>query len=457
MNLKFNIKKKFIKLRSIIQLNKNEIFFLNHIKKKKSTKKKVANIFVNMIADYYHLIYLHFLINEKKIDPNSIVAVWPYNIYVSNPKENKLISIWRFKFFYYFEKRKWKKLYSSLGIKNFEDLESNNLFINIFFFCKAFYTVNTDSFSSIKKILKFTYKKIRIGDLVVDTYIRFRHVPLLTRKDFFFKFILFKSFIIIYKLKKIFYRNKISKHFLSYVSYVQNGIPARFSLQKKIETISLYSNTSYNKKLSINDCTHIENLKYFKHNFAKIKNKSKALKYSNTILKNKFLGKNNHAMPYLKKSPYGIKVKKLIYNKSFKGVLFLHDFFDSTTIYRPFVFEGYYEWVIYTLDLIEKYNLNIAVKPHPNSLKENQTLYDELKLKYPSIVWVDENVSNSQLFSKINFGISLHGSVLYELAYHGIIPISGGSKHHSIEYDFVFTAKNKNHYKNLILNNKKLK
>ena len=109
MNLKSNIKAKFIKLKSLIQLNKNEIFFLNNIKKTKSTKKKVANICVNMIADYYHLIYLHFLINEKKIDPNSIVAIWPYNIYGVNPKKNNLISIWRFKFFSYFEKKKMEK------------------------------------------------------------------------------------------------------------------------------------------------------------------------------------------------------------------------------------------------------------------------------------------------------------------------------------------------------------
>ena len=79
-----------------------------------------------------------------------------------------------------------------------------------------------------------------------------------------------------------------------------------------------------------------------------------------------------------------------------------------------------------------------------------------LKNEFYDIQWIDSSVSNKVLFKKIKYGISFHGSVLPELAYHNIVPIAAGSNFCEV-YDFVFTARTKQEYRNLILNRKDLK
>ena len=209
--------------------------------------------------------------------------------------------------------------------------------------------------------------------------------------------------------------------------------------------------------LTKNDNSHIENLLLPKKVFNNSKNKISKILIAKKHLKNIFKGNINIAMPYLTKNFYKINLYKNYHKDLIEGVLFLHDFYDSSSVFRPFIFDTYYDWTIYTLELIRKYKLNIFIKPHPNAIKENSHIISYLKNKYHDLNWINQNISNNYLFKVISYGISIHGSILYELAFHGIVPISAGGKHHSIEYDFVVNSNNKKHYKKLLLNAKKLK
>jgi hypothetical protein len=116
------------------------------------------------------------------------------------------------------------------------------------------------------------------------------------------------------------------------------------------------------------------------------------------------------------------------------------------------VFEDFYEWTIFTIEFTIKKNLRIGFKPHPNQSIESKKVIKDLKVKYPLITWIDENISNNNIFnSGIKFGVSVYGSVLPELAFHKIIPICCGDNPAS-SFNFIFEAKSKNEYKKLLLN-----
>ncbi len=213
---------------------------------------------------------------------------------------------------------------------------------------------------------------------------------------------------------------------------------------------------SYLKKLSKNDANTHTSYQNFKNLFQTLNFKNQKLRKSRIELKKRFSGFKDQAYLYMKKSPYRRNGKKLKFKTD--GVLFLHDFFDTPHHFKSMFFFDFYDWAIFSLNIIEKYNLDIAVKPHPNSIYQNKVVVENLKKKFPGIKWIDSNVTNTKIFeSGIGFGISIYGSVLYELAYHNLVPIASTPYHPTFNYDIVYTPQNKQEYKKLLINSKNLK
>ena len=161
---------------------------------------------------------------------------------------------------------------------------------------------------------------------------------------------------------------------------------------------------------------------------------------------------DNGLISSLSVNPYKTK-SKMKQNLELDGVLFLHDFYDSHKMYGEVIFNDFYEWTIYTLNLIRKYRLKIGIKPHPHKLTvESDIAVKKIKSNYNDLIWLNPNISNNILFnSGIKFGISHHGTVISELAYFNIVPICC-SENPTSSFDFAYEAKSKDDYKNLVLN-----
>lgn len=109
-----------------------------------------------------------------------------------------------------------------------------------------------------------------------------------------------------------------------------------------------------------------------------------------------------------------------------------------------------------TLMLIEKNKLKVLIKPHPNQVADSSKDIEALKKHFPNLQWIHPSVSNTALFrSGIKFGISMYGTVLHELAYHGITAICAGDNPHSA-FSFVQYPKTVESYDWMILNHSKL-
>ena len=79
-------------------------------------------------------------------------------------------------------------------------------------------------------------------------------------------------------------------------------------------------------------------------------------------------------------------------------------------------------------------------------------VYNDLKKRFPDILWLPKDISNSYLLKlkNINFAISNYGSVLYEMAYLNKYSLSAGLNRTS-SFSFTFNPKNILNYKKILI------
>ena len=442
-----------------LYLDSNEIFFIrqfksNNFSQKINSHKKKKYILIQTVTDYYYLAYYKLLFLDNKFSDYEIIGLWPY-IQRTTRKRHILLEFLNeiYLYFYdYLEFLKWRKLYRSIGIKKFERL-------NFSILEKIYFKFTNKQFNFLfKDIFKYEINQIPIGDLLYDTYLRYRAQPTYLAADkAFIKKLIFKANLAFLKLNKINEKYYFHSFYTSYSSYLHHGIPVRFFLNKGAEVFSGQNNSQYNKRLFISDMNHTENYLKFKKMYFEIEQNKKLLNFSDEDLKLRFSRDSNNSMKYLQTDTYNVRKDKKINLKQIDGldgIVFLQDFYDSPHCWGKIAFDDFYKWTIYTLNVVKKSNLKIGIKPHPNSWHNSQDsilVYERLKRKFPNVVWIDKDYPNKIIFNQIKFGISCTGTVLFELAYHGIKSICCGDPPGK-DFNFTINAKTRSEYKNILLN-----
>ena len=299
-------------------------------------------------------------------------------------------------------------------------------------------------------ILLIKHNDILIGDLIYDTYLRFFKKHTVNIRDLNIIFLLARTYAEINLLEKL--SKSIDIYLTGYTSYTNNGLAARIFVKNGIEVRSFIRFTN-GKKLSIKDSSTQKRYSEYKSDFSNLEDKDLKMSLGLDLLKNRLNGIND--LNYMRVNAYSNNIVSGL--KKHEGIVFLHDFTDINHIYRDSIFPDFYEWAVFTFNLIEEYNLNIGIKPQPKQKRNTKKIVEKLKSKFNHLNWLDKETSNSQLFnSGIKFGISVYGTVLTELAFNDIIPICCGDNP-TINYNFTFRANSKDEYSNFILNYKDLK
>jgi hypothetical protein len=261
-------------------------------------------------------------------------------------------------------------------------------------------------------------------------------------------------------LLKIF---KIKYFITRYYSYVFHGALVRFFLKKKVKVISA-GYTGYQLKLHLNSNDYISSCEWemYKSDFSKITNKKNNILLAQNEIK-KIFGINNKKKYFYMKNIKAINKYRI--KNNFVGIIFLNCFFDAPHGNGNLLFTDFYDFIVSTLNFyrINNFQNKLIIKPHPNALPGNQKIIDNLRSDYSDFEWISKFNNNLDLFKKKPvFGISTFGTVLWEMAYHNIVPISAGRNPY-ISYEFVLNPKNKKDYFNLLENtisgeiNKKIK
>jgi hypothetical protein len=413
-------------------------------------KNSEETILIQCTQDYFYLkLYTLVLMQESKNIKNVVgLIVFPFK----TSKIDKILIIpFALKVILNrIRTNKLKKLYTSIGVSEFYSL--NNLSLtNIVRSFKIFKGIK-----SKKAVLELKIDDIKVGDLLYDTVVRFAKEPTLSINNLDILINIYRSLNAICLVNLICNKYNISNSFFNQSVYIYHGVPVRILLKNKI---NVYTSGHFPmfKKLSIDDPFMMSTKNTHLKLLEEIKLDQKIIDKSLALLGERFNGKDDiGVIKHYKMNPYNLNKSNTL-NSYFEGVLFLHDFYDSHKLFGGnSVFYDFDTWVRYTLNLIRDLDLKIAIKPHPLQIQESEKYLNKLKLEFDDLMWIDPLTSNLEIFNKgILYGISHHGTVLTELAYHKIKAISCSESSISA-YNICYEASNLEEYKSFILNIKRL-
>ena len=441
----------FQKIQKFIQAI-NYIFFLDYYHRffrkniKNISRKSKKIILFNATEDLKSLFFGYSLALEKKYSDCEFIFYLPLlSYYKVNYKKNFILFV---VFFYYknlilfFRNLKWKNLYSNFG-SVFLEFNNWNIFKEIFLLKKSEKILA--HISSPEDLKKLRYKSILVGDLIYDTYLRYNNTYKFDMKNFFIVEILAKIIFRYEKLNKTLSRFDIKEFYTNQLGYAHHGLALRFFKKNKKNVQNfMWMSGPYHSKIS--SYFYPYNFKKYPKIFKKLKNKDKLINEAVALVKKKFSGEVISQENYMPYSVYSKKGNNRL--PKIKGIIFLHCFVDTPISKGKLIFQDHYHWVVETLRFLEHNQLTkeIAIKTHPDSKEASLECVNYLKNRFPNFLWLDSSVSNVEIFkTKPSFGLSAAGTVLYELAYHKILPISAGD-HASMAYKFVLTPKNKFQY-----------
>lgn len=303
---------------------------------------------------------------------------------------------------------------------------------------------------SKESILKIAYKGVLIGDLVYDSYLRFRSRPTIDLKDADFHYILQYAGKLAKRWDRFFKRKSIHHLLLPYTAYLHWGIPARLALTSNIQVTTFGSYIYILKDLKAEYPFHSKNHHLYRQLFEGINDKEAKIKAAQKKLEARFQGEIDEGTIFMKNSAFqNPEPGKPLFNFGDKpfAVIFLHCFFDSPHIYKDGLFPDFYEWIVFLLDEAKKHPaINYFIKSHPNGIEGNEEIILSLKEKYrgcPNISFISGEISNNQVLAARPRAIfTYYGTVAHEFAYNGIPAVNAGDNPHA-SYGFTYNPASK--------------
>jgi hypothetical protein len=428
-----------------IYLDSIEKKFITFNKKKwksyNNLQKKI--ILIDLFPWYPWIYFWSYLVNILAKKENAQIKFFYFNLY------DNFFSSFRFyiykltKIFSSFNALPGVTEYDLVPITNYKKKLINNLF-------KKF-------IKSKKNAVNFKYKKILIGDLIYDTYLRKNFSPTINLFDPNLKKIFYKAIAIFDLMEIYFKKNKVSYIVPSQTAYIPYGIPIRVANKFRIRVIKIRTE---NRGLSLFqliklDKYLIDEMPYynFKKTFRSISaNKHKyMLSIGKNLIKNRLSGSYDEKLPYMdgklfqKKNGANpiYKIKKFDLKKK-TIIIFPHCFYDHPHRFRSMIFNDFFEHAKYFLDqskILKSYNW--IYKSHPNELDGNKNYHAELSSLYPDVIFLDKNTNHYDLLNlNLRMVITNHGTLAHEYAYFKVPVINTGDNPH-INYNFCLNIKTK--------------
>lgn len=281
---------------------------------------------------------------------------------------------------------------------------------------------------------------IRVDDLIIDSYIRFRPSYRFDINDRFVFFLIYTSIREIQAAFSYFRSAKPIWYLTSYMTYLEHGVAARVAVSCGVNVWSFANLNVLGRKVTeVTDC-HTIDFSSYKTTFDTLDDRVGRLELAERALNARFSGLRDIATSYMSKSAYANckNIDKSIVRDSV--IIFLHDFFDSPHSYPCLLFEDFWVWINFTIEMLQQNNIKFHIKPHPNQVELSNLAIVKLQETYPGISVIPSDVSNYDLAcADIKCGVTVYGSVALELAFFGIYSICC-AKHPHHSFDFCKTA-----------------
>ena len=331
---------------------------------------------------------------------------------------------------------------------------------NVRYFIKQ--PVSEDFSNELSFIEKFKFGEIPVGDLIADSYIRYKGEARFELKSRFTNELsaITHALIGLYQAysKGL---NRKGYFFGQYSTYVHHGIPLRFAFYNEWKCATFASSTSFFK---VHEHTNLA-LRYgprHTEDHTLYSGKQAAnlpiqiIEKSREILKARTFGVYDNTMDYMNNNIQSDTGIRLLSKDRINGmrIIMLHDFFDSVHVYNWLLFPDFWSWCTNTIDFCIANNLPILIKPHPNQIEGSEKFCKNLRAIYANqslVQWLNPQIKNNEIFKKNpSLLISVYGSVVAESAFCNI-PVLLAGDHPAYNFKLGFTANTLEQYYEYLL------
>lgn len=433
------------KIKNRYILEKSDKLFINFASRYNKIKSKNSILIEAPLDDKFFLIK-NFLVGKYLSEKYNYELLY----YTNYNNLRELISIFKkiyYKFAYnFFSFSKLEKLYDSF---------CNNIVFNSYY--PKFFPIKKEKNLSFMKVFKYKFKGIVFGDLIVDSYLYYFHKFLYDKninevvKEKNFDIFFYNSIQLIQNFFNIFEKKNIKILVNNYSGYLDHGIAARIAEKKRIPIY--YLSETDRPFIKSYSSYHKRNYDDYKVNFLKYSNKNSKIKTADNILKKRFNGDKKFSLYYVKNNLY-LKTNKKIFNNNKKTIcVFAHCTQDSLFGFKNVIFLQQRQWILFTLKNLEKISgkFNICFKIHPNETAAGEIFIRNLIKDIKNIKILGKSCLNSQIInSNLVAGITLHGTIGFELAYHSIPTIYCNDNPYTA-FSFCIKPRNIKEYKYILL------
>ena len=326
---------------------------------------------------------------------------------------------------------------------------------------KKFYNIYVKNKSSF---INFRFKKVLVGDLIYDEYLRRENKFTIEINSISFKNHLNESLRLFDFWHNYLKKNNVKSIIVSHTVYNMGIIP-RIGLKFRIPVyvtgpngIQRLSKEYYTKHSS-------EEFKRFPkifNTFSKIE-RAKLISISKKNLSERFKGlmdtkllmdRSTSKVFFRKKNHFNFNLK----SKKKKILIQAHQLNDAVHVYGKNLFNDFYEWLEFLGKLSEKTNYLWLLKPHPSEAEVNLNYLKEYVKKYKNIQLLNGNISNSELIKeKISCVTTVYGSAGHEFPLFNIPVVNASNNGPHVGYKFNYNPNSIASYAKLLKNVKSLK
>lgn len=292
---------------------------------------------------------------------------------------------------------------------------------------------------------------IRIGETVYESHLRDFSKPTPQNNSWSFYYSIFKGLEFYIYFSDLLKKNHVACAVLSHECYIATGILAKLCWSNNIPVYC--ANGVEIRKLKKHEDVSIQFKKY-KDYFSMLPPEEKASgeKWGQEELAKIMSGVISGNMSYVEKSAYGSRriAPQLTGDKKTKILIATHCFYDNPSAYTGMLFNDFYEWLSFLVDLSLETEYEWYIKPHRDYLPGTLETIKQLIVANGNIKLVDPEVSWLQLKEEgLTHVLTCYGSVGHELPVLDISVINAGHNPHC-SYKFNLNPSSINEYRQIL-------
>lgn len=414
----------------------------------KTINLKSNVILVQAVADPYYLALFSAMIREMRETTEIRPELFVFQSIETETGDSVRASLKRSFPYIWLSSRPWISMYREVtSLVGYRSVSWEYPFEDLFLYFKA--RKAWKALTDMDSLEQLFIADILCGDLIIDTYLRFKPAATVELNDPFLHGIIWQAHRDVYRAKRYFKR-QLPKVFLSsYATYVQHGVAVRVALASGTRVVTFGNFQQLGKVLSAEDFFHTKSPENYRKDFALREDKEALLKVAQMQLEARIAGGLDSATSYMTTSAY---VKTLASCPDVRGaiVIYLHDFFDSPHIYAGLIFPDFWTWICFTIKTLKSAEIPFFLKRHPNQVALSERVVERLLNRYPDISFIPAGITTTQLVANgMACAVTVYGTIAHEVAYLGV-PAIACARHPHVAFDFCNTAQTMAEYEQLL-------